>query len=277
MLSKKKVGELIRKLKPLNLLPVIFVLMIVVTIGITSPNCWADGRGKRIEFDDTAIFLELNDTDGDLGIQLFWDAEGWKEVEVKDPEGEEIFEVENDEGLREIGSTELSTESAEPEFDELPPEDFLALFDEGEYKFKGKTVEGKKLRGEAELTHVLPAAPVIDSPAEGEAVDPDDLIVKWFAVTGSHPEIGTPDPNIELTRYQLIVEFEDEVTEGVFEFKVDILADPGAEPGDTIEVTVSPEFFGSLEDREGEYKLEVIAEESSGNKTITEQEFELAD
>ncbi len=58
----------------------------------------------------------------------------------------------------------------------------------------------------------------------------------------------------------------------MFEFFVDVLADPEAE---TQSVTVPTEFFESLQELEGEFKAEVLAIAGNGNKTISEQEFEL--
>jgi hypothetical protein len=97
-------------------------------------------------------------------------------------------------------------------------------------------------------------------------LDPEDAVIEW--------EDTSLEGDPAIIRYHVVVEFEEEETEAVFEFTLDILADPG---NWVQSVTVPPEFFESLAELEGEYKAEVLAVEPSGNKTITEREFELLD
>lgn len=76
---------------------------------------WAGDN--EIPFSVANVFLELNDTDGDLGIHALID------------------------GQRQQGLTELFFESAEPPFDELPPETFFRRFPEGEYEVEGMALD----------------------------------------------------------------------------------------------------------------------------------------
>ena len=112
---------------------------------------------------------------------------------------------------------------------------------------------GQPLRGSARLTHALPDAPVILSPEEEEEdVDPNDTVVEWERV---------PDPpGSRISGYIVVVEKD----EGQLEtFTVNL-------PRGATSVSVPPEFM-----RPGTaYKAEVLAVERSGNKTITETEFE---
>lgn len=141
------------------------------------------------------------------------------------------------------------------------------MFPEGEYSFQGKTVEGLKLIGTAMLTHNIPAAPGLifpDPELEENETDPENTVIQWEDTS----EIGDP----MIVRYHVVVEFEEELTERVFEFSVDVLADPDAPYRS---VTVPAEFFESLEDLDGEYKAEVVAIEESRNASISENEFQL--
>ena len=244
------------------LLPVFLVAVVALILGATAPVSW--GFGGWGEFADAEIFFEENDTDEDLGIQFFLDGEAWKSVTIVSPDWRRMIKVRVHGNTGKIGLTELFSESAEPEFDELPREDFLALFPPGEYRFFGWAVEGEILVGTATLTHNFPAAPTIISPEEDGTLDPENALIEWCSEDG----------DAETLRYQVIVEFEQEVTESVFEFSVDVLAEECTEE-DPISVTVPAEFFESLEDLDGDYKVEVLAEEASGNKVITEREFEL--
>lgn len=227
---------------------------------------------EPVEFAEAKIFFEFNSTDLDLGTHIFFDAVGWNEVEVIGPDGT-IFEVENGGGLGVIGSTEVFTESAEPPLDEENLEAemaaFFARFPEGEYEFEGVTVDGRELEGSATLSHALPAAPEMifpDPEAEENLADPDDMLVIWVDAS------GPGDPEIE--RYEVVVEFEDEVSESVFTYVVEVPADPGA---GLQSLPVPPEWFESLEAFDGEFKAEIVAIAANRNATIVELEFELDD
>ena len=243
----------------MRMLPFSLVAVMVLVLAVSVPAVWAGGR-EVVEFDEAEIFFEFNSTDNDLGIQIFFDAEGWKRVEVQDPEGEEIFEVENDEGLKKIGSTEVFTESAEPELDDENLEDsiaeFQAKFPKGTYTFKGKTVNGKKLVGDADLAYKLPKAPEITGPAG--LPDGNPYVIEWTQPGGGPEIIG----------YEVVAELvigEDELT----------LVNTGMFLAGATEFTVSPEFVDLIEDAEDtlelvEFKVEVIARAENLNKTITE-------
>ncbi len=153
--------------KSMGLLPVFLVALVALILGVAAlQGCNGNGngdaraQGNQIPFADEEIFFEFNATDLDLGIQIFFDAEGWVEVEVSGPDGTMIFKVENNGSLRKIGSTEVFTESAEPPLDEQNLDAaiaaFLAMFPEGVYEFFGTTVGGDELVGAAMLTHDLP-------------------------------------------------------------------------------------------------------------------------
>ena len=250
--------------KYMLMFPVLLVVVVALILGA------APKKKEVVEFAEARIFLEFNATDLDLGIHIAFDAEGWEKVEVKGPGGTK-FKVRNGGSLKEIGSTEVFTESAEPPLDEENLEEsiaeFLALFPEGEYEFTGKTVNGDELESSAELTHDLPAAPGLvfpDPEAEENVAEPDATVIEWSDTSKE----GDP----AIVRYQVVVEFEAEEIETVLEFKVDVLADPEAA---TQSVTVPSEFFASFDGLEGELKAEVVAMAEGGNATISEQEFEL--
>jgi hypothetical protein len=244
-IREKSIG----KKRQIRLLAVLLVPVVALIMGADAPE---SGAAER--FDDTKIIIELNATDRDAGIQVFLDGEPWKEVEIISPD-EEILEVEADGNLLDFGLTELFFESNEPPFDELPLDEFLELFPAGIYRFKGRTVEGVRLRGAARLTHVIPAGPDLVSPEEGEEVDPNDTVIEWEPVTERFIGSG----NIKIVGYQVVVEREDPLRV----FSVDVSAD-------TTMVTIPPEFLEPGTD----YKFEVLAIEESGNQTISEREFE---
>ena len=214
------------------------------------------GAGGTIDFAETQIFFEENTTDGDLGIQFMLDGEPWRRVWIFQPSGGMMANIRVGGSARVIGLTEIFSESAEPSFDELPRDEFLALFPPGEYIMLGLPIEGGVMLSTATLTHDMPAAPSIISPTKDEQVDPEEpLVVEWAAVADPNP------PGSVIIRYHVVVE-KDEDAELSRVFAVDMA------PGDT-SMTVPAEFF----EPDRDYKVELIAEETSGNKTITEVEF----
>ena len=229
-----------------------FWMTTAVVIALIAATAAPATAAKRL--DDAEIYIEINDTDGDAGVHVFLDGVGWDSMQMTSPNGVEFSVLaENSIGMQ--GITELFFESAEPSFDVQTLEELLELFPQGLYRFRGTTTRGKVLRGRARLKHALPDAPVQVSPIDGEGVDPDDAVFAWEAVD---------DPQgSEIVGYEVVVECEEP------DF-LEFVARVGPE---VTSVTVSPEVLDQ-EDAE-ECKWEVLAIEDSGNRTISETEFEI--
>lgn len=225
----------------------IALVAIITAVHLLTPAAWA------IRLDETALFIEINDTDGDAGIQIFLDAEGWEKMQVLDPMGRVVVDIDARHAAQMQGMTEGFFESAEPSFDDQPLDEFLALWPEGTYKFRGRTKEGVPLRGRAELTHALPAAPLLILPVpDDEEVDPEDVVIQWQ---------GVPDPpGSRIILYEVILGTDDD---GPFR-ELRLLVSP-----DRDRVSVPPEFMAAGR----AYKYEVLAKEASGNQTISEAPF----
>lgn len=219
------------------------------------------------ELSEAEIFFEENTTDGDLGIQFFLDGDAWDRVSIFTPNLRRMVDVKVKGKIGDIGLTEVFSESAEPSFDELPRDEFLAMFDEGDYLMLARSNEGGFLIGTAELTKNMPDPVEITSPAPDEGgdepeieVDADEpLVIEWT----SSPDPDAPDSVIEA--YQVVVE-KDKDDERLRVYSIDM------GPDDTT-VTLAPGFLEPGKD----YKVEIIVIESSNNKSITELEFETED
>ena len=243
--------------------------------GAAAPAVWADSDAdsdsEEIPFDVANVFFELNNTDGDLGIHALIDGEPWKRLSIEKPNERENLHIRLRGALRRQGLTELFFESAEPTFDELPPEVFFGRFPEGEYEVEGITIEGEELESTAIVTHLLPAPPEIEVSGEALPEDCDEgpvpalsepFIVTWDPGFFSHPELGRTNAPIEVTNYQLVVENEDSGLKLTFDL-----------PPDVIGVELPP---GLLEPGD-ELKVEVLVREESDNQTATESCFEVED
>ncbi|HXE75196.1 MAG TPA: hypothetical protein VNN18_06130 [Candidatus Xenobia bacterium] len=209
-------------------------------------------------FSATKIFIEVNATDGDAGIQIFLDAEGWTRLEVFDPSGQPVLDFMAKGSGEQQGITELHLESAEPSFEDQTLAELFLLFPAGQYSFKGVTDEGKSLSGKATLSHILPAGPVIGSPAEGQVLNAGSpVVIDWEPVTTAFPGSS---PGVNVVAYQVIVEQVKPQSVRVFSITL---------PSSTTQVQLPPELIQS----NAEYKFEILAIDASGNQTITESFF----
>ncbi len=199
--------------------------------------------------------IEFNSTAGDLGFHVELCASPWKQMAIIDPLGNQIFHVQNLDSLETQGLTGLTFESAEPPLEELPLEEFLARFPEGEYMFVGETIEGEVITSIAEFLHNIPDAPVITTPMAGASVDREHVRIAWMPVTG--PE------DIEIDVYQLQI-FPVDPPEGQepIALNIDLLFEV---PSTITEVKIPQEFLMLGE----EYQYEVVAVETGGNRTFT--------
>jgi len=213
----------------------------------------AAAQGGAIQLSKARILIELNATARDAGIQMLLDGEGWKLMQVFNPNGEKVLEVEPDGAIAMIGMTELFFESAEPSLDDLPLEDLLKLFPAGKYRISGLSADGIRMFGTAVLSHDIPAGPVVVIPAEGSLTDVGNTVIDWNPV---------PDPvGGRIKGYQVIVELPTPLRT----FSVDL-------PATQTEVKVPTAFL----QRGTDYKFEVLAVTESGNQTITESTFHTA-
>jgi hypothetical protein len=234
------------------------ILSVVAGVVIALVLAAAPARSADVTpFEVAKIIFEFNSTDLDLGVQVSLNGDPWREIKIVSPDGRKIFEVKVGGSLKKFGFTELFSESNEPPFEEVPPEDTLAQFPAGVYTFFGKGVEGDKLVGTATLTHAVPSGPEIVSPAEGAVVNPNNpVMIVWAPVAG--PPEGFPDEEIEIVGFQVIVERKDPAR--AFDVKL---------PAGATFVTIPPEFL----EPGTRYAFEVLAIEKGGNQTITSSFF----
>ncbi len=199
------------------------------------------------QFSIARLYIEYNASANDLGFHVSLDGANWKSMSIVNPRGRTIFEVEGAAAYATLGMTELFFEGAEPNLDDFPLADLLALFPEGRYKFNGLTVGGERISNRVRLSHAVP-----DGPSVSAQVYPHTVVIRWDPVTC--PPDGFPDRHIEIVGYQVIVE----------SFQITL-------PASSTEVTVPREFVDAL--APGEHAFEVLAIEKSGNQTLTEGWF----
>lgn len=223
------------------------------------------GVAAAPQFTEAEIFVELNDTDGDLGLHASIDGGPWTALEIEGPFGRTLLQILSRGALNRQGLTQLAFESAEPPFDELPPAEFFRRFPEGRYEIEGRTQSGGEMVGRAILSHVLaappdnvridglPAADSCDAASLPRAVPP--VLVEWDPVTRSHPEIGRQG-RVSIARYQLFVEG------GATTLSLDL---PPAVTRFEVPADITPAAQT--------YKFEIIARTTRGNNTAIESCF----
>ena len=207
-----------------------------------------------LRFSESDLFIEINATDGDAGLQMQLGGEEWERLRLIDPRNRTIVDVRAGGSLDGYGLTDMFFESNEPPFRRVPFSRFRERFPEGRYRFEATAVNGRRLIGSDRLTHVVPGAPRVLAPVRNAVVDPASLVVQWEPV--SRPQ------GITIVRYQVIVSREGP---GGGNFEIDL-------PPSATTATVPTGFLV----RGARYAVEVIARATSGNQTITEVHFRTA-
>jgi len=211
----------------------------------------AAAKPATVEFKRAELRVEINATDGDAGLQIDLDHEPWRALSLRTPDGRTVFDVKNLGVLKDYGLTELFSESSEPPFTEFPLDEFKKLFPEGVYVFEGTATDGTRMHSTFQLSHDFPAGPEILSPQEESTVRADRLVVEW--ASGNQPD------GVEIVAYQVLVVSEEEPSRTL---SIEL-------PADVTRVAIPGVFLGDG----GDYKVEVLAIETSGNQTLTEVAF----
>ena len=132
-------------------------------------------------FDIAEIHVEKNATDDDteIVIEAVGGDDGLCQFRVYAPDGRPIVHF-NSVDRSTGGQREFVIESPEP-----PGDAILAGYPEGLYRFRGRTCEGERFDSADPLSHDLPAAVVITSPAADSEVDASNgIVIEWSPVPG---------------------------------------------------------------------------------------------
>ena len=212
------------------------------------------------QFSEARVFLELNDTDGNLGINASIDGGTWTELRI-DGAGGRMLEVFSRGRLRTQGLTHLTLESAKPS---LSPTEFLRRFTEGRYQITARRVNGSLFTASSQLSHVLAAPPQnifingVRAAANCDAPPPTvvaPVTVDWDPVTRAHPTIGKRG-TVTINRYQVFAE-----GSGVGKVAVDMsrTATSFRIPGEGVSAGLN--------------RVKIVARTSTGNQTAVETCF----
>lgn len=249
--------------------------------GFSGVRAQGNGNEDTSDFGTASVVVEINATVGDIGIQALFNADAWKDTRIYSPNAEKVFDEQATGSLAQQGLTENAFESAEPlctadpgqpDARVVPLSEFIGRFPEGNYSFIATTIEGEKLQDRTQLTHDLPAAPKI--------LGFDGTTITWQAGTDlgkcQDDDLvsgGTiPDPaSVELVGWEVTVEpAGNESADPLRIYSVQLPA------GVSTMVTVPSQFVDSyLADGVTAFKVEIGAIEASGNRTFSEENFDL--
>lgn len=195
------------------------------------------------DLSECRILIEINATDGDIGLHALFDADQWKQARILGPGHTPLFKTQVSHGLRKQGLTENFFESAEPVCEAALAEDpdevvvtlteFLQRFPAGDYAFRLQALEGEWLTGSTTLSHAIPAAPV-DIEFDGRRVSwayGDDLGECTTVPSGFEVADET-----DLVGYEVAVEPDDEA---LFRFTALV-------PNGSNAITVPLDYLASL-------------------------------
>jgi hypothetical protein len=246
--------------------PVLSLLTIVLALGFGGLPDAARQDGSNGPFTVAELFVELNDTDGDLGLHAAIDGGTWTSLEVEGPGDRPLLAIASQGRLFRQGLTQLAFESQEPGFDDLLPAEFFRRFPEGLYEIEADAQGAGIFLSKVRLSHILAAPPEAtvsgqvaaescDAAVLPEVTGPEPVVIDWAPVTHSHPEIGRQGP-VRISRYQFFVE------QGATKLSVDL-------PPEVTEFEVP----ASITALGGVFKFEIIARTSTGNNTAAESCF----
>lgn len=249
-----------------------FVLAMAAPLAVVWPAL-SSGPAAAIEFSDVDIFFELNATDRDLDVQVALDADAWKALRIRRPDGNQLIEVEPSGNLARLGLTELSLTSDERSPPEVPFTLFLARIPAGIYTFLGTTTDNQPLHSTDRLTTDIPCPVTVLSPPVDDEVDVDNVVISWR----SAPGVYEPDTRrcsaarrVGLVGYRVVVNVANEARGIDRDLVVDL-------PPDARRFSVPQGFLLQAARLPGsEFEFSVFAIEDSGNRTHTEQAFEVA-
>lgn len=240
------------------------LVVIPLALGLLGPPIVAGHEPPAEPFDVSELFLELNHTDGDLGLHANLDGGGWTTLEIEGPRDRPLLGILTTGALRRQALTQLSFESTEPDFDEVDPAVFFRRFPEGRYEIEGRRQGGGAYESVVWLSHVL-AAPVVSTVSGFPAAEDCDaeplpevqapVTIDWDPVTTSHPDIGTAGP-VQIIRYQFFLE------QDATRLSLDL-------PPTVTEFEIPP----ALTAAKGVFKFEIIARTTTGNNTAVESCF----
>ena len=223
-----------------------------------------DTQEAQLAFTAADVFIELNDSDGDLGLHSSTTAPvPWQLMKIIGPTGL-LMEFTTRPELSTQGMSQVDFESAEPSFDELPPSRFFRRYPEGRYAIVAHGVEGERIKSYANLSHVLAAPPGnIFVNGVGAARNCDaplptvvpPVTITWNPVTTSHPRIGKSG-SVRIDKYQFFVERE------TSSFGIDL-------PPSITQMDIPPAMLSGG----GVYKYEILAQTTTGNNTAHESCF----
>jgi hypothetical protein len=205
---------------------------------------------KPVKLAEATAIVEVNDTEGDAGLQFFLDGDPWSEMRVIDPGGRKVLDVDTTGKLNNFGLTELFTETHEPPFTELSLERFKKRYPEGTYRFRGTDVDGNPVKATTRLSHDIPNGPQIAAPAANQELSENDVVLNW------NP--GPQPAGVEIEGYRVIIERENPFR------KLEAVV-----PATVTSMTVPAEFL----DPGTEYLFELQTIERSGNLTFSELFF----
>lgn len=225
----------------------LIVLAPVFLLCNTSGEALASNNGRAAaEFDVATIIVERNATDDDTEIVLVAKPDsdlGLIKFSVRAPDGRKVAEAKSPRsggGLR-----EFAFESPEP-----PGNAILTSYPEGQYRFDGKTSDGQKFAGTANLSHAMPMVPTILYPTQDASIVTDHLTIRWSAV---------PDAA------EFHIEFENESVEPEQVLTLNVPAH-----------ITSFEVPTSLLARGAQYQVGIAAVGSNGNIVSVEVQFSIA-
>ena len=94
-----------KKSSPAGGLPVAFRPLVALILGVASTGL-VEAGDPPVPYDEAEVFVELNNTDKDLGIHSLIDGDAWEKLEIKSPDGKKLLKTKLSGSLKKQGLTD---------------------------------------------------------------------------------------------------------------------------------------------------------------------------
>ena len=164
-----------------------------------APN--ATAAKKKIRLEDSTVIVEVNDTEGDAGLQFFLDGEPWRSMKIFRPGGKKVLDLNATGRLRNFGLTEsLLTRPTSPSSTSCRSASSSGASRRGPTSSPGGRSRGRSWSARGGCRTTSRTARRSSRPPPDSTVPDGNVTPRWAPV---------PEAGIEIEGCRVIVERED--------------------------------------------------------------------
>jgi hypothetical protein len=110
MFSAKVREKLAGKIGCMRWVAIVLLTAVALFFAMGESALASGWKKKAEELDEVNVFIEWNTTDGDQGIQFFWDSDGFTRMMVFYESGKKVLDIKSKNSVKGQGLTEVEVE-----------------------------------------------------------------------------------------------------------------------------------------------------------------------